>query len=75
MVASSDNPLGYKAPAAALSDLGQMRQDYGSHLKLYRAEPVNGPVAHTKGLEQYNKDCCVDDFDYSLVSEYLNKLS
>ena len=53
MVDSSDDPLGYKKPAEALSDLGQMRKDYGSHLK----------------------DCEVDDFDYSLVSEYLNELS
>jgi hypothetical protein len=75
MVASSDDPLGYKEPAAALSDLGQMRKDYGSHLKLYRVEPVHGPVAHTKNLEQYNEDCWVDDFDYCLVNEYLNELS
>ena len=75
MVASPDDPLGYKEPVAALSDLGQMRQDYGSHLKLYRVEPVNGPFAHTKDLEQYNKDCEVHDFDYSLVNEYLNELS
>ena len=75
MVASPDDPLGYKEPAAALSDLGQMRKDYGTHLKLYRVEPVNGPVAHTKDLEQYNKDCWVDDFDFCLVNEYLNELS
>ena len=75
MVASSDDPLGYKEPEAALSDLGQMRKDYGSHLKLYRVEPVNGPVAHTKDLEQYNKDSWVDDFDFCLVNEYLNELS
>ena len=75
MVASADDPLGYKEPAAALSDLGQMRKDYGSHLKLYQLEPVNGAVAHTKDLEQYNKDLWVDDFDYSLVKEYLNELS
>lgn len=74
MVASPDDPLGYK-PAAALSDLGQMRQDYGSHLRLYRVQPVIGPVVHTKDLKQYNNDCCVDDFDYSLVDEYLNELS
>jgi hypothetical protein len=71
VVASSDDPLGYKKPAAALSDLGQMRKDYGAHLKLYRVEPVNGPIANTKDLEQYNKDCWVDDFDYCLVNEYL----
>ena len=75
MVASSDDPLGYKEPVAALSDLGQMRKDYGSHLKLYRVEPVNGPVAYAKDLEQYNKDCWVDDFDFCLVNEYLNELS
>jgi hypothetical protein len=71
MVASSDDPLGYKAPAAALSDLGQMRKEHGPHLKLYRVEPVNRPIAYTKDLEQYNKDCWIDDFDYSLVNEYL----
>jgi hypothetical protein len=72
MVASPDDPLGYKDPVAALSDLGQMRQDYGSHLKLYRVEPVKGPVAHTKDLKQYNKDCEVEYIDYSLVNEYLS---
>ena len=36
MVTSPDDPLGYMDPAEAVSDLGQMRQDYGSHLKLYR---------------------------------------
>jgi hypothetical protein len=71
MVASPDDPLGYKESAAALSDLGQMRKDYGTHLKLYRVQPVNSPVAHTKDLEQYNKDCWIDDFDYYLVNEYL----
>jgi hypothetical protein len=75
MVASYDDPLAYNNPAEAISDLGQMRRDSGSHLKLYRVEPVNGPVAHTKDLEQYNEDCWVDDFDYSLVNEYLNGMS
>jgi len=75
MVASFDDPLGYKKPAEALSDLGQMRKDYGSHLKLYRVQPVIGPVAHTKDLEQYNNDCWVDDFDFCLVNEYLSELS
>ena len=71
MVASPDNQLGYREPAAALSDLGQMRQDYGTHLKLYRVEPVIGPIVHTKDLEKYNEDCEVEDFDYSLVEKYL----
>ena len=71
MVASPDDPLGYKNPAAALFDLGQMRKDYGSHLKLFRVQPVNGPVIPIRDLKAYNKDCEIEDFDYSLVSEYL----
>jgi predicted nucleotidyltransferase len=71
MVASPDDPLGYQNPVEALSDLGQMRQDHGKHLKLYRIVPVDGPVAKTTDLEKHNADCEVDDFDYSLVEEYL----
>jgi hypothetical protein len=71
MVVSPDNPLGYRNPAQALSDLGQMRKDFGSHLKLFRVQPVNCPVINTKGLQEYNKDCEIEDFDYSLLSEYL----
>ena len=71
MVVSPDDPLGYDDPVAALSDLGQMRQDSGNHLKLYRVVPVNGPVVQRSLLEKYNEDCEVEDFDYSLVEEYL----
>ena len=71
MVASPDDPLGYEDPAEALSDLGQMRKDHGTHLKLYRLEPVRGPVLERTRLEQYNADQVIEDFEYSLVSEYL----
>jgi len=71
MVASPDDPLGYHDPAEALSQLGQMRQDFGRHLKLYRVVPVNGPVANRKDVEKHNEDCDVENFDYSLVQEYL----
>ena len=71
MVASPDDPLGYDKPEAALSELGQMRKDSGNHLKLYRVELENGPVALRADLERFNADCDVDDFDYSLVEEYL----
>ena len=71
MVVSSDDPLGYDNAVEALSELGQMRQDSGNHLKLYRVMPVNGPVAHSTDLEKYNADCDVEDFDYSLIQEYL----
>ena len=71
IVVSPDDPLGYKSHVAAVSDLGQMRRDYGSHLKLYRLQTVNGPAAYTKDLKQYNNDCEVEDFDYSLVKEHL----
>ena len=68
---SPDNPLGYDDPAEALSDLGQLRKDHGSHLKLYCAEPVKGPVMEKTHLEKYNADHTVEDFEYDLVKEYL----
>lgn len=71
MVASPDDPIGYVNPVEALSELGHMRQDAGSHLKLYRVVPVNGAVAERSELEKYNTDLEIDDFDYSLVEEYL----
>ena len=71
MLVSPDDPLGYDEPVAALSDLGQMRQDSGNHLKLYRVEPVNGPVADRANLEKYNTDCEVQGFDCSLIEEHL----
>ena len=73
MVVSPDDPLGYDDPTAALSDLGQIRKDSGNHIRLYRAVPVNGPVAQRDLVEKYNADCGVDDFDYSLVEEYLDE--
>jgi hypothetical protein len=71
MVASTDDPLGYIDPAEALSDLGQMMQEHGRHLRLYRVVPVDGPVAERVDLEKHNADCEVEDFDYSLIEEYL----
>jgi len=71
MVASPDDPLGYDDPAEALSDIGQMRKDHGNHLKLYRVEPVSGPVLGKTHLEKYNADQVIEDFEYTLVNEYL----
>ena len=71
MVASSDDPLGYKDPVEAVSDLGQMRQEHGVHLKLYQAIPAPDLKISKARLEQYNKDCEVQDFDYSLIQEHL----
>jgi hypothetical protein len=71
MVASPDDPLGYDDPVEALTDLGQMRQDHGRHLKLYRVVPVEGAVVERAHLETHIADCEVDDFDYSLVGEFV----
>ena len=71
MVASPDDPLGYNNPAEALSDLGQMRKDFGRHLNLFQVIPVYGPITERTELEKHNDDCEVDDFDYSLVEEYI----
>ena len=72
MAASPDDPLGYIDPAEAVSDLGQMRQDHGTHLKLYRVIPVDGPVVHKTDLEKQNADAEVEGFDYSLIEEYVS---
>jgi hypothetical protein len=71
MVASPDDPLGYKDPVEALSDLGKMRQNHGIHLKFYQVVAVQCSVAMKADLEHHNADCEVEDFDYSLVEEYL----
>ena len=71
MVTSFDDPLGHKDPAEALSDLGQLRKDYGNHLKLYRVVPVAGKIVYRKDLAAFNIDCGVEDLDHSLVEEHL----
>jgi hypothetical protein len=73
MVASPDDPLGYADPVEAVAELGQMRKDFGRHLKLFRVVPVTGPVAQETHVEAHNADCEVQDFDYGLVEEYLIK--
>ena len=71
MVASSDDPLGYEDPAEALSVLETMREDFGNHLKLYRAIPVENPVATRDELEKFYKENDVEDYGLCLVEEYL----
>ena len=72
MVASPDDPLGYTDSAEAVLGLGQIRQDYGSHLKLYRVIPVDGPVVRKIDLERQNAEAEVENFDYSLIEKYIS---
>jgi hypothetical protein len=71
MVVSPDDPLGFQDPAEAVTELGQMRQEAGNHLKLYRVIRVEGPVVSRQALERCNEEACVEDFDFTLVEEYL----
>ena len=64
-------PIGFTDPAEALIILERMRKEHGDHIKLYRAEIVRGPVILRKDLEKYTVDMGINDFEYSLVSEYL----
>ena len=73
MVASLDDPLGFENPAGAVSELGQMRKEFGSHLKLYRVIPVQGPLVTRTDLERCNDEDGVEDFDYTLVEEYVTE--
>jgi hypothetical protein len=71
MVTSPDDPLGYIDPAEAVSDLGQMRKDHGSHLKLYRVIEVSGPVVRKADLDRSLAEAGVDHFDDSMVESYI----
>jgi len=71
MVASPDDPLGFKDPAEAVSELGQMRNSAGDHLKLYRVVPVEDPVVTRAEIERYNAENEVEDFAFQLVEEYI----
>ena len=71
MVASPDDPLGFKNPAEAVSELGQMRGSAGDHLKLYRVVPVENPVVTRSELEQYNAENEIEDSGFALVIEYV----
>ena len=71
MVASYDDPLGFEDPTEALSELGQMRKITGRHLMMYRIVQVDGPIANRTELDNFNADYGIEDFDYSLVDEYL----
>jgi len=73
MMASPDDPLGYKESVLALSDLGQMRKDHGTHLMLYRLIPVTDLKINRADLERHNEDCGIEDFEYRLVKEYLEE--
>jgi hypothetical protein len=72
MVASSDDPLGFTDPVEAVSELGQMRKEFGRHLKLYRVHAVSAPITEKTRLQVHNADLELEDFDHSLVEEYLS---
>ena len=71
LVISPTEPIGFTDPAKALIILERMRKEHGDHIRLYRAEIVKGPVMLRKDLEKYNADLVINNFKYSLVSEYL----
>jgi hypothetical protein len=71
MVVSSDDPLGFENPIEAVSELGQMKNSAGNHLKLYRVVPVEKPIVTRTDLEQYNTENDIEDFTFSLVDEYV----
>ncbi|WP_419656014.1 uncharacterized protein Dvar_51220 [Desulfosarcina variabilis str. Montpellier] len=70
-VVSYDDPIGFDDPAEAISELGQLRKEFGGHLRLYRVEPVVGPLITPAELERFNSDCDVEDFDHDQVKDHL----
>jgi len=73
MVASPDDPLGFEDPAEAVSELGQMRNQAGSHLKLYRVILVEGPLVTRTDLERCIEEAGVEDFDFTRIKEYITE--
>jgi len=71
MVAGYDDPMGYRDPAEAVFELGQLRKDAGNHLILCELIPIEAPVTERSRLEAYSEENDVEDFPYDLVEEYL----
>ena len=71
LVISPDEPLGYDNLSKALFDLEKMRKGKGDSANLYKLEEITRPVIKRTELERYNAGHGVEDFDYSLVQEYL----
>ena len=71
MVASYDDPMGYRDPVEAVSELGQLRKEAGEHILLYEMLPVKGPVVERQRLKQFNAENDIEDFPHDLVEEYL----
>ena len=71
MVASYDDPMGYRDPVEAVSELGQLRKEAGEHILLFELVRVEVPVAGRQKLERFNEENDIDDFPYDLVEEYL----
>ena len=63
--------FGFADNLQAVTTLERMRKDHNVHLKLYRLEPLNSPVASKTELEQYHKDRDIENFQYSMIDEYL----
>jgi hypothetical protein len=48
-----------------------MRKELGTRINLYGLALVKWKVASREELEKYNANLVADDFEYSLVSEFL----
>jgi hypothetical protein len=71
-IAEGHHPsFGFADNLQAVTTLERIRKDHSVHIKLYRIEPVNSPVASKTQLEQYHKNRDIKDFEYSLIDEYL----
>ena len=71
LVVGPCEPVGYADPLTALSVLERMRKEMGTHINLYRLALVKWTIVGREELEKYNADLVEDDFEYSLVEEFL----
>lgn len=72
LVLSLNEPLGYVNPLKAICDLEKLRKEYGRSVRLYKVKEIIWPLFQKSKLERHNAGMGVEDFNYSLVQEYLS---
>ena len=72
LVLSPGEPVGYKNPLEALSDLERIRKREGCHIKLYRVEEVRRRLVTKNEMELYVKETDPRIFDFVIMDDYVS---
>ena len=72
LVLSPDEPVGYRDPLKALSDLERIRKREGCHIKLYRVEEVRRRLVTKNEMKSFVKETDPRIFDFVIVDDYVS---